>query len=405
MITRASVIVIGSGGFGSSTAYHLARRGVRDVVLLDRHELGSQTSPRAAGLTSKLASTELGIRMIHEAVETLARLEADTGHGVGFTRVGAMRVVLTEEGEAQIRRNAALAAALGVKSEWLSGPEAQRLAPFFRAGRARGVAFCPEDAYFHPPLVARAFASAAADLGAALEPHTPVVEILHTGGRVRGVRTVHGEVLAPFVVDAAGAWIRLLADAVGVRIPVVPTRHQLIITEPIPGVEAHHPIVRIHEPSVYVRPEQGGLLVGGYEETPLQLDLSGVDRTFQVAETPLDVAVLRDLVREVAEHFPMLADVPIRELRGGLPTMSPDGRHIVGPVAGLSGFYVATACNVGGLSISASVGRALADLIVDGTCEPDLSPWSIERFRGCYTDEPELRAASRAAYARKYVKG
>jgi 4-methylaminobutanoate oxidase (formaldehyde-forming) len=123
-----------------------------------------------------------------------------------------------------------------------------------------------------------------------------------------------------------------------------------------------------------------------------------------VRDLSLDVDVLWGLAREVAEHFPALKGAKLQEHRGGLPTISPDGEHIVGPVATLGGFYIASACNVGGLSISASVGRALADLIVDGSSKPDLGRMSVERFRGRDLDEDALREACASAYARKYTK-
>src|SRR5438552_5782003 len=404
MRDHAQVVIIGSGGFGASTAYHLARRGLRDVVLLDRYELGSQTSPRAAGLTSKVAASELMVRLVHEAVETLAAFEATTGRSIGFHRVGAMRVLLTPEGESRMRRDAALAQSLGVKVEFLSADQAERMAPHFRAAGARAILFCPEDGYFHPPLVAREFAAAAADLGATLLPGTAVTAIRLGGGHVRGVVTSEGVIESPVVVDAAGAWSALLADEVGIRVPMVPTRHQLFITEALAGLEPHHPIVRIHEPSVYTRPEQGGLMLGGYEDHPLQIDMRAQPAEFQVRDLPLDLGVLVGLAGEVYTHFPALRGARIHEHRGGLPTMSPDGEHILGPVAGLEGFYIASACNVGGLSLSASVGRALADLIAEGSCQPDLTPFSIERFRGRDLDPAALRDACARAYARKYTK-
>ena len=170
MRKRAEVVIVGSGGFGASTAYHLARRGARDVILLDRYELGSQTSPRAAGLTSKVAASELMVKLVNEAVETLAAFESVTGRSIRFHRVGAMRVMLTAEGEARMRRDAALAESFGVKVEFLSADEAERRAPHFRAAGARAILFSPEDGYFHPPLVAREFAAAAGEMGVTSRP-------------------------------------------------------------------------------------------------------------------------------------------------------------------------------------------------------------------------------------------
>jgi glycine/D-amino acid oxidase-like deaminating enzyme len=404
MIRDADVVVIGAGGFGAATAYHLVRRGVRRVALLDRDEVGSQTSPRAAGLTSKVASTEVMVRLVDEAVERLARFEAETGRRLGWRRVGAMRVVLTESGEAAIRHNTEVARAAGVPVEILSGSEAERLAPHFRAGPARLITFSPQDGYFEPPLVAPAFAGAAADGGATVLTHTEVTAILHHGGRVGGVSTPRGDIRAAVVVDAAGAWARMVGHLAGARVPVVPTRHQLFITAPLPGLLPSHPIVRIHEPSVYTRPASGGLMLGGYEDEPLQLDPARQAAGFRIADVPLDVAVLRGLAAEVKAHFPDLDGIALQEHRGGLPTMSPDGRHIVGPVPGVAGLFLATACNVGGLSISASVGRALADLIVDGHSEPDLGLFAVDRFQGRFETEAALADACRDQYGRKYTK-
>ena len=205
------------------------------------------------------------------------------------------------------------------------------------------------------------------------------------------------------VVDAAGAWARLVAEVAGIRVPMLPTRHQLYITEPIAGLEPTYPILRILEPCVYARYEKGGLLVGGFEEDPLTLDPNLAD-DFTVDQVPLDFDVLRRLTEEAIEFLPVLRDVPIREHRGGAPVTTPDGQYIVGPVPNLEGFYVISGCNAGGLSVSPALGRALADLIVDGRTEPDLRPYYVERFAGLFDDEQELAAACRYKFGRKYTK-
>src|SRR5262249_28055134 len=151
MRNRAEVVIIGSGGFGASTAYHLAKRGVRDVILLDRYDLGSQTSPRAAGLTSKIVASELMVKLMSEAVETLAAFESVTGRTIRFHRVGAMRVILTAAGEAKIRRDAALTQSFGVKVEFLSADEAERRGPALPAGRGPARPVLPAGRRLPPP--------------------------------------------------------------------------------------------------------------------------------------------------------------------------------------------------------------------------------------------------------------
>ena len=403
-MTGMTAVVIGSGALGASTAYHLARRGAR-VTLVDQHAPGSQTSPRAAGLTNtKAASQPIMVRLQDEATETLAAFEQDTGRSLGFVRSGSVKASYTVAGERRLLQDVETARDRGIVVNLISAAEAERLAPWFVAGPARTIAHVPSDGYLDPATLPIAYVELAKQAGARVLPFTRVTDLLRTNGRVEGVATTRGEARADVVVDAAGAWTTVVAAGVGIPLPLVPVRHQLYVTEPIAGVEPHHPIVRLIEASVYVRHERGGLMVGGYEDTPRVIDPAALPPSFQIADLELDLGVLRGLVAEVAEHVPILHDAPVAIHRGGLPTMTPDGCPILGAVPGADGFYVASGCCVGGLSLSPAAGRALADLIVDGRCEPDLAPLSVERFRA-YADDPgALTAASVHHYARKYMK-
>ncbi len=399
----AAVVVIGAGAFGAATAYHLARRGT-DVLLLDQHALGSQTSPRAAGLTSKAAATPLMARLRHEAVDALERFESEIGRPIGFHRSGSLKAAYTATGEARLHADLAVARGLGIEAELIPPAEAARLAPHFVPGPARAIGYVPSDGWLDPSGVALGFAERAAELGARAWPHTRVTEILREGGRVAGVVTTRGEIRAPAVVDAAGAWAPRIAAESGIHLPLVPVRHQLFVTEPIAGVEPLQPVVRLLEASVYVRHDRGGLLFGGYEDAPRVVEPGSLKPGFAIDDLELDLGVLRSLVDEVAVRFPVLRTARVRELRGGLPTMTPDGYPLLGVVPGLEGFYVASGCCVGGLTLSPAAGRALADLILDGRSDPDLGPLSPARFAGRWADPAELEAACVARYARKYLK-
>jgi 4-methylaminobutanoate oxidase (formaldehyde-forming) len=262
----------------------------------------------------------------------------------------------------------------------------------------------PSDGWLDPAKVATGFAARAAELKARLLPFTRAAGLLRAKGRVTGVVTGNGEIHAPVVIDAAGAWTRSVAAAAGIALPLVPVRHQLYITQPIAGVEPLQPIVRLLEASVYVRYADGGLMFGGYEDTPRVIEPQTLAPGFQVGELELDLGVLRALTDEVAAHFPALRTAAIAVHRGGLPTMTADGHPILGAVPGLDGFYVASGCCVGGLSLSPSAGRVLADLILDGTCQPDISSLSVERFRGLAERPRELVVQCIERYARKYMK-
>jgi 4-methylaminobutanoate oxidase (formaldehyde-forming) len=400
----AAAVVVGSGAFGAATACHLARRGV-DVVLVDQHAIGSQTSPRAAGLTSQAASLPVMARLRREACEAFERFEAETGRPAGFHRSGSLKAAYTEAGETRIRADLEIARGLGIETRLVSADEAHRLAPHFVPGPARVIGHVPSDGWLNPATVAVAFAGRAAELGARLRPFTRVTGLLRDGGRVAGVATAAGEIRAPVVVDAAGAWTASVAAEAGIRLPLVTVRHQLYITEPIVGAEPLQPIVRLIEASVYVRYCDGGLMFGGYEDAPLVVDPAGLPPGFQVAQLALDLGVLRTLTAEVAARFPALRDARVAVHRGGLPTMTPDGNPVLGPVPWLPGLYVASGCCVGGLSLSPASGRALADLIVDGRSDPDLTPLSVERFHAwTERDRAALEAVCVRHYARKYMK-
>jgi glycine/D-amino acid oxidase-like deaminating enzyme len=398
----ADAVVIGSGAFGSSTAYHLARRGLA-VALLDQHALGSQTSPRAAGLTSKADTMPTMARLRHEACEALERFEREMGRTVDFHRSGSLRAAYTDGGVERVRIAQETAAALGIEARLIEPAEAGRLAPHFEPGAARRILHVPSDGWVDPARVAIGFATRAGEVGARLLPFTAVQGLLSEGGRATGVMTARGPLHAPRVVDAAGGWAARVAASAGIALPLVPVRHQLFITEAIPGVEPLQPIVRLVEASVYVRYEQGGLMFGGYEDAPRVLGHEGLPSGFQIAALELDLGVLRGLVDEVAAHFPALREAKVAVHRGGAPTMTPDGRPILGRVPGLEGLFVASGCCVGGLSLSPAAGRALADLIVDGKSDPDLGPLSVERFGAAPRDPAALEAACVAQYARRYT--
>ena len=214
--------------------------------------------------------------------------------------------------------------------------------------------------------------------------------------------TDQGEIRTPVVVDAAGAWTRLVASLAGARVGAVATRHQLLITQPIQGVEPLQPITRVIDSNVYIRPADGGLMVGGYESDPMQFDMANLPSSFTVDDMPLDLSVLRRLIDQVVDQFPVLREIAVKEHRGGLPTMTPDGEHIVGPLPELRGFYVAGGCCVGGLSIAPIIGELLAEWIISGKPPMDLTLLSPARLAVQTTADAVLLEDCRRQYAFHY---
>jgi glycine/D-amino acid oxidase-like deaminating enzyme len=399
MIRSTEVVIVGSGAFGASVAYHLAKRGVR-VAVLERAALASQTSPRAAGLTSQVRATPALTKLAQRAVAKLAAFTAETEQPLRFTQSGALKIARTDRDAEQLAREVERAAAVGVPLELITVAEAQRRLPILGARGIVAVTWSPTDCNVEPSELPIGYCRAAERLGAVLLPHTSAMGFEIGPHGVEGVHTAHGTIATSTVVDAAGAWARLVATDLGGSLPVVPTRHQLLITEPIAGVTPELPIARVIDANVYVRHERGGLMLGGYEPDPLQPDALPND----IAELPLDIEVLWRLARSVSDQFPIFQDPSLRvaEHRGGLPTLTTDDRYLAGPLPGVAGAWVMSGCCVGGLSVSPALGEAMAEWIVDGAPALDLSDISPARFAARHVGEAELRERCRHAYAAHY---
>jgi len=366
MIGHADVIVIGSGGLGAATAYYLSKRRDLSVALIDKHEIGSQTSPRAAGMVSCVRKSDLMISLIKDACRKIETFTEETGQPLDWTHSGSLKIARRLQDAEVVEADFERGRAMGLDVELISPEQASRLNPFLKPTGVVAAMRIGDDRYFDPAQVAIGFARAAAAQGATLLPKTDVLTVNLSGNKVTGVTTAKGIIDGPIVVDAAGAWTRQVAEAGGISVPLVPTRQQLIVTEPLDGVRAELPMIRIMDAAVYTRPCQGGLLWGVYEETPRFFDMQSLGAGFDIKDMPLDIEVLRSAALEVKDQLPILQTAKVREFRGGIPTMTADGHHILGPSPGAAGFYFASGCNVAGLSISPTLGEALATWIVDG---------------------------------------
>ncbi len=402
MVATAEAVVIGAGSFGTSLAYHLAAQGLRDVVLLDRFGVGEQTSPRAAGLTQQIRRERETTLLAKLSVEKFVRFTEETDIPLEFHQSGSVKMARDAAGVAQVEWENRAGQELGLDIRPMGADELTERVPWARTDGVLAMWITPSDLYLEPRQVPQIYAAAARARGVSVLTETPVTALQRgQDGRVTGVETSKGAISSPIVVDAAGAWTRQVAEEAGIRIPVVPMRHQLMITEPLPGVRNEQPICRVIDANVYVRPCWGGLMLGGYETNPFPFEMRDASPHFQIADMPLDLAVLRGLAGLVRDQFPMLHDAPLQTYRGGLPTMTADGKHIVGAVPWADGFYTATGCIVGGLSIAPGVGEMLAQLILTGTSDIPLDLYAINRFASDFEDA-ELVEACVDAYAHHY---
>jgi glycine/D-amino acid oxidase-like deaminating enzyme len=370
----ADVVVIGAGALGLSTALHCAISG-RSVAVVERRTAGSQASGRAAGLFKSVQADEPRTRLARRSITKAASFADWAGVPLAVTRSGSFLIARTGPHREFLRRE------LEQSRHW--GADVREVTPaklsYFHPGPDDFALWCPEDVYIEEPAnLIQACLAACRRHGAVVTENEPVVGIPVTAGRVAGVETEHRSIAAPVVVDAAGAWVRQVAELAGARISVATVRHQLMITAPTDDVDPADPIVRVVDAAVYLRPARGGLMIGGFEPDPLPVDPRDHPASFTTDDVPLDLGVLRGLAAQVTAEAPAAGTAPVAEHRGGLFTMSPDGRFVAGPV--LPGLWVASGCNGSGFSSALALGEALAAWITSGTPPPDLAAFSPARF-------------------------
>ena len=380
-------MVIGAGALGLSTALHCALAG-RSVVVAERWTAGSQASGRAAGLFKSVQADELRTRLARRSIEKAVSFADWAGVPLEVARPGSFLIARTAEHREYLRRELAQSWGWGVDVREASPGRLADDLSYYLAGGEEFALWCPEDAYIEEPAsLVRAYLDACQLHGGVLLENEPVVGITRTYGRVTGVETAERSIAAPVVVDAAGGWVRQVAELAGARVSLAPVRHQLLITAPTPDVDPADPIARVVDAAVYLRPARGGLMVGGFEADPWPVDPRSQPASFSTDDVPLDLGVLRALAAQVAAEVPAAGSAPVAEHRGGMFTMSPDGRFAVGPVPDLPGLWVASGCNGSGFSSSPALGEALADWITSGAAPPGMEALSPDRFDPLLTDD------------------
>ena len=420
---RANIIIIGGGVIGASIAFHLADAGHKEILLLDRGPLASGTTPYAAGQTAYLTSHRAALDFSVYCTDFFENFEKRTGYPIDFRQHGSLRIALTKPYMANL--NGYLAAASELNEErvrLLTRTEALAMVPGFElAEEPPGILYNGRDGFVDPKSVALGYASGARDRGVQIRTHTTVHELRRSDGRVTGVvasskENKHEQIDANWVILAAGAWTRQIAQQCGIDIPSVPIRHQAFVTAPSKQVDPTQPIVRVIDSQIYVRPEAGGLLVGGYGYRPISYDMNNFAPNFEIGALEPDAISYDELKSEAARFFPLLHDASIVQERRGLPTVTPDGGMVMSNVAGAQGLVVASGCQVSGVAYSPGIGEVTTALI-DGR-QSILSPlatqqvqaqdgdkndsFSLTRFDGAYADDTVLRARCEHIYGSMY---
>ncbi len=367
----ADVVVIGGGVMGASTAYHLARKGVSRVVLVEREAFfGQGSTGRCAGGVRYQFATEVNIRLSQASLPMLERFKEETGVDAGYRPIGYLFFLTREEDVERFRQAVALQHRLGVATEWLSGDEVRRRLPFMRLDDVLAGTFHAKDGLADPHSVVQGYVQAARRLGVLPLTETEVTGIQVQGGRVRAVETNRGVIQTPVVVNAAGPWAGRIGRMVGLDIPITPLRRQWLTTTPLPDLPEDFPFVIDFAQALYFHPEGRGVLTGMSNPHEKPGFFLNVDPEWEMVH-----------MEAAMQRLPMLEQAGVVARVAGLYEVTPDAHPIIGPTE-VQGFYVCAGFSGHGFMHGPVAGLLTAEFIVDGKAHTvDVSMLDLARFR------------------------
>jgi glycine cleavage system T protein len=377
--TRARVVIIGGGISGCSVAYHLAKLGWTDIVLLERKQLTSGTTWHAAGLVGQLRASQNMTRLAKYSADLYAKLEAETGLATGLRQCGSITVALTAERQEEILRQAALARAFGIDVNELSPREVLEMYPHLEISDVVGGVHLPLDGQADPGNIALALAKGARMAGAKIIEQVKVTRVTTADGRVTGVEwEANGEtsqIATEHVVNCGGMWGRDLAAQNDVTLPLHACEHFYIVTENIPGL-AQLPVLRVPDECAYYKEDAGKILLGAFEPKAKPWGMNGIPEEFCFDQLPEDFDHFEPILEKAVARMPLLAETGIHTFFNGPESFTPDDRYYLGEAPNLAGYWMAAGYNSIGIVSSGGAGMALAQWMNDG--EPPFDLWEVD---------------------------
>jgi sarcosine oxidase, subunit beta len=368
-VETADAVIAGGGVVGCALAYQLAKRGV-GVVLLEPEELGSQSTARCAGGVRQQFSSETNVRLQRLAVRELRRFDEETGGHADFRQSGYLFLLTRPDQVDDFRVLLRMWHRVGLReARWVEPEEARELVPVLHVDDVLGGTFCPTDGVASPADVTAGYAAAARRHGARLRERVAVTGVVVRGGRVRSVATTDGEIATRLLFDCAGAWSAEVGRMAGVEVPVRPFRRHIFVTDAFPELPRTTPLTVDFETSLYFHPEGDGVLLGMSDREEPSSYRTDVNWDF-----------LERTVRAAAHRAPALERAGIRTAWAGLYETTPDHQAILGPVRDVEGFWCACGFSGHGFMQAPAVGAVLAQLLVEGHAEVDVSSLCHDRF-------------------------
>ncbi|WP_426417770.1 GcvT family protein [Aestuariirhabdus sp. LZHN29] len=376
--SRAQVVIIGGGIVGCSIAYHLAKRGINDVVVLERKQLTCGTTWHAAGLVSMLWPTPYLTHLAKYSHELYASLEEETGQATGYRSIGSLSVARTPERLEELRRTSSMAAVFGVESEMIDNDRLLDLYPGIDTDGILGTLYIEKDGQTNPVDTTMALAKGARMRGARVIENVKVEEVLLEGGKAVGVKTEQGSIIADTVVLAGGLWSRDIAAQIGIDLPLYACEHFYVVTEDMAGL-TKRPVLRDFDKGVYFKEDAGKLLVGWFEHNARGCPMDRISEDFCFDEFPCELDHIEEYLMRGVETFPPLGETGIRTFFNGPESFTPDNLHLLGPTPEVDNFYVACGLNSKGIGAGGGLGLLMADWIIDGHPSGDIWECDVRR--------------------------
>lgn len=378
--THAQTIIVGGGIAGCSVAYHLAKLGRTDVLLLEQGKLTSGTTWHAAGLVGQMRPNRNMTQMSKYGIELYATLEAETGLATGWKQCGSVNVARTPERMKVLRKQLAMARSFGVECHEISPAEAGGKYPVMRTDDLQGALWLPGDGKANPADLCMSLAKGARNRGVKIAEGIEVTGVLVENGRAVGVVTTQGEVRCETLVNCAGQWARQFGRLAGVNVPLYSAEHFYIVTGKIPGVPPMLPVMRDPDGYIYYKEEVGGLVMGGFEPQAKPWKMDPIPSTFQFELLGEDWDQFEPLMTAALHRTPCLETAEIKMLLNGPESFTPDGNFILGEASELRNYFVCAGFNSAGIANSGGAGRLMAEWIVGGEPSTDLWDVDIRRF-------------------------
>lgn len=377
---QAQVVVVGGGIIGASIAYHLTKRGVSDVLVLEQGQLTGGTTWHAAGLVSQLKSTHSLTKLATYSTRLFEELEDETGQATGYRAPGSISVASDSERWEEMRRGISMASTVGVEIREIGMDELREMVPLLRTDDLVGALYIPKDGQTSPVDTTMALAKGARNGGATIVEGIAVARLLKDGDRCVGIETEDNQIVnAETVVMAAGMWTRHLAETIGVKVPLQACEHFYIVTEPLEGAERGMPIVRDPSNYTYFKEETGKIMAGFFEPQAKIWNLDGIPRDFCFGTLPEDWDHIGPIFEAACRRMPALSEAGLQLFFNGPEAFTPDGTFYLGESPEMDRCFVAAGFNSVGIQTAGGAGWVMADWIIDGYPPMDLSGVDIRR--------------------------